>query len=114
MTVKWISARTCSTSVFNADRTLSRHCFDIRHWDGQAQLAVTRGEIVERIAQSFERAALVSLHDLLPSIEEAEFDEVVIEQGGSVGEAHHGLTLDDANDGEAARFEQIADVGGGG
>src|SRR4051794_8212540 len=68
---------------------------DVCHRDRQPQLI----SLVEGIDQACEDIALIGRHDLLPGIEKSELDEVVVEEGRAVGEAHRAYALDDATDG---------------
>jgi POT family proton-dependent oligopeptide transporter len=67
--------------------------------------------LVEFVAKPCEDVALVAGDDFFPGVEEAELDEVVIEERGAAREAHDGLAFDDARNFKAASFEQLADAG---
>src|SRR5438445_3092019 len=53
---------------------------------------------------------LIARHHLLPRIEKAELDEVMVQESRSVGEAHRAFAFDDANDSEAGILQKISDA----
>src|SRR3954467_11598130 len=77
--------------IRNAGPPRLRRCFDVRHGDRQPK----RAFLVQSVEQARKDFARVSRHDVLPAIEESELDEVVVQQGSAVGEAHCPFALDD-------------------
>src|SRR5229473_1073767 len=78
----------------------------IRHGDCQAQLAMLPGDVIQSPEQLPEDDSLPARYHLLPGIEEPELDEVMVEEGGPVREAHQTLALDNAGDVESTVLQQ--------
>src|ERR1043166_5965316 len=93
-------ARRTFATIWRATGAASRSArrLDVRARNRQRQLAA------EAPLELLEHAPLLfRMHDLLPRVEEAELDEVVIEERGAVREAHRHRVLDDLRDREVAQ-----------
>src|SRR5258707_15007450 len=66
------------------------------------------GDVIQSPEQLPEDDSLPARYHLLPGIEEPELDEVMVEEGGPVREAHQALSLDNTRDVESSLLQQRA------
>src|SRR5258708_19993503 len=68
------------------------------------------GDVIQSPEQLPEDDSLPARYHLLPGIEEPELDEVMVEEGGPVREAHQTLALDNAGDVKSTVLQQRPDA----
>src|SRR5258708_18941243 len=68
------------------------------------------GDVIQSPEQLPEDDSLPARYHLLPGIEEPEFEEVMVEEGGPVGEANQTLELDNAGDVKSTALQQRPDA----